>query len=69
MNAAVDSVSHKGLNRTAWAIALFFGVLIAFNVAFYVVALTHPVDLLPTPTAATAPAQAPAPATPAHASP
>ncbi|MCB9729058.1 MAG: hypothetical protein H6744_06990 [Deltaproteobacteria bacterium] len=48
-----------GLNRTALAIGAFFAVLIAFNVAFYVVALTHPVQLLPVPSAAAAQAVAP----------
>lgn len=45
-----------GLNRTAIAMATFFVVLIAFNIAFYVIALNNPVDLLPVPATAAAPA-------------
>ncbi|MGM0576082.1 MAG: hypothetical protein ACQEXJ_10175 [Myxococcota bacterium] len=55
------------------AIAAFFGILMAFNVAFYVIAFNNPPELLPeaersgapaepTPTATTAPPPTPDPA-------
>lgn len=63
MNEPTESTPPTGMNRTAVAIAAFFFILIAFNVAFYVVALNNPVDLLPEPTSAAPPAAA-APRTP-----
>ncbi|MEZ4268139.1 MAG: hypothetical protein R3F39_17375 [Myxococcota bacterium] len=61
---ATDSAAPPtGINRTAVAIASFFAVLIAFNVVFYVVAITHPVALLPPP-ASSAPSAPPSAASP-----
>jgi len=44
-----------------WLIAGFFFILIVFNVIFFVIAASEPVDLLPAKPAATSPAPPAAP--------
>ncbi len=58
MSEPTEPTPPAGVNRTAIAIAAFFAILLAFNVAFYVVALTHPVVVLPAAATSAGPANA-----------